>query len=110
MLRVDLRQAWHRMLRTLANPAAVLCFPESRRNPASKPRSRTRAIVAQLPGRGIAALIAHRPSATMFIHELVLFSRLPRRIKLRLASREIRFRLRANFPTRIGALAPNVAQ
>jgi pimeloyl-ACP methyl ester carboxylesterase len=54
-------------------------------------------IVAQLPGRSIAALVTHRPGATAFTHAIALFPGSPGYINLRVEDGEIRFGLRGNF-------------
>jgi hypothetical protein len=54
-------------------------------------------IVAQLPGRSIAALVTHRPGATKFTHAVALFPGSPGYISLRMEDGVIRFGLRGNF-------------
>lgn len=57
-------------------------------------------IVAQLPGRSIAALVTHRPGATRFTHAIALFPGSPGYMNLRVEDGEIRFGLRGNFLVR----------
>lgn len=54
-------------------------------------------IVAQLPGRSIAALVTHQPGATKFTHAIALFPGSPGYINLRVEDGEIKFGLRGNF-------------
>lgn len=54
-------------------------------------------IVAQLPGRSIAALITHQPGATKFTHAVALFPGSPGYINLRVEDGNIQFGLRGNF-------------
>lgn len=54
-------------------------------------------IVAQLPGRSIAALVTHQPGATKFTHAVALFPGSPGYIKLRVEDGDIKFGLRGNF-------------
>jgi hypothetical protein len=57
-------------------------------------------IVAQLPGRSIAALVSHRPGATKFTHAVALFPGSPGYMNLRMEDGQIQFGLRGNFLTR----------
>jgi hypothetical protein len=54
-------------------------------------------IVAQLPGRSIAALVTHRPGATRFTHGIALFPGSPGYFELRVENGEIRHGMRGNF-------------
>jgi pimeloyl-ACP methyl ester carboxylesterase len=54
-------------------------------------------IVAQLPGRSIAALVTHQPGAARFTHAIALFPGSPGYIDLRVEGGEPRFGLRGNF-------------
>ncbi len=54
-------------------------------------------IVAQLPGRSIAALVTHRPGETRFTHAVALFPGSPGFIGLKVEDGEIRFSQRGNF-------------
>ena len=60
----------------------------------------TEVIVAQLPGRSIAALITHRPGTTTFTHAIALFPGSPGYMNLRVEDGTIQFGLRVNFLTR----------
>ena len=57
-------------------------------------------IVAQLPGRSIAALVTHQPGATKFTHAIALFPGSPGYMNLRVEDGAIQFGLRGNFLTR----------
>lgn len=57
-------------------------------------------IVAQLPGRSIAALVTHRPGAAKFTHAVALFPGSPGYMNLRAEDGEIRYGLRGNFLVR----------
>jgi pimeloyl-ACP methyl ester carboxylesterase len=57
-------------------------------------------IVAQLPGRSIAALVTHRPGAAKFTHAIALFPGSPGYMNLRVEDGEIRYGLRGNFLVR----------
>ena len=54
-------------------------------------------IVAQLPGRSIAALVTHRPGARKFTHAIALFPGSPGYFELRVEDGEIRHGMRGNF-------------
>lgn len=54
-------------------------------------------IVAQLPGRSIAALVTHRPGDTAFTHAIALFPGSPGYFELRMEEGEIRHGMRGNF-------------
>jgi hypothetical protein len=54
-------------------------------------------IVAQLPGRSIAALVTHRPGAAKFTHGIALFPGSPGYFELRVEDGEIRHTQRGNF-------------
>lgn len=87
-------------LRGLAMLGIALAFPAQ---PAAAQRGDPNAalanevIVAQLPGRSIAALVTHRPGATKFTHAIALFPGSPGYINLRVEDGEIKFGLRGNF-------------
>jgi hypothetical protein len=57
-------------------------------------------VVAQLPGRSIAALVTHRPRATRFTHAIALFPGSPGYMNLRMEDGEINYGLRGNFLVR----------
>ena len=57
-------------------------------------------IIAQLPGRTIAALVTHRPGAAKFTHAIALFPGSPGYMNLRVEDGEIRYGLRGNFLVR----------
>jgi pimeloyl-ACP methyl ester carboxylesterase len=57
-------------------------------------------IVAQLPGRSIAALVTHRPGATKFTHGIALFPGSPGWIELRVEDGQIQHGMRGNFLVR----------
>ena len=57
-------------------------------------------VVAQLPGRTIAALITHRPGATRFTHAIALFPGSPGVMDLRMEDGQIQYGLRGNFLVR----------
>jgi hypothetical protein len=57
-------------------------------------------IVAQLPGRSIAALVTHRRGATRFTHAIALFPGSPGYMNLRVEDGEISYGLRGNFLVR----------
>lgn len=54
-------------------------------------------VVAQLPGRSIAALVTHRPGATKFTHAIALFPGSPGYFELRVEDGEVRHGMRGNF-------------
>jgi len=87
-------------LRGLAILGIALAFPAQ---PAAAQRADPNAafanevIVAQLPGRSIAALVTHQPGATKFTHAIALFPGSPGYINLRIEDGEIKFGLRGNF-------------
>lgn len=57
-------------------------------------------IVAQLPGRSIAALVTHRPGATRFTHAIALFPGSPGYMNMRVEGGSIHYGLRGNFLVR----------
>ncbi|MGH8641540.1 MAG: hypothetical protein ACRET6_07505 [Burkholderiales bacterium] len=57
-------------------------------------------IVAQLPGRSIAALVTHRPGATKFTHGIALFPGSPGWIELRVEDGQVQYGMRGNFLVR----------
>jgi hypothetical protein len=57
-------------------------------------------IVAELPGRSIAALVTHRPGATRFTHAIALFPGSPGYMNLRVEDGAIRYGLGGNFLVR----------
>lgn len=57
-------------------------------------------IVAQLPGRSIAALITHKPGVTKFTHAIALFPGSPGYMNLRVQDGNIEYGLRRNFVVR----------
>jgi hypothetical protein len=54
-------------------------------------------IVAQLPGRSIAALVSHKPAATKFTHAIALFPGSPGYFELRVEDGKIQHGMRGNF-------------
>jgi hypothetical protein len=54
-------------------------------------------VVAQLPGRSIAALVTHRPGATKFAHAIALFPGSPGYFELRVEDGQVQHGMRGNF-------------
>jgi pimeloyl-ACP methyl ester carboxylesterase len=84
---------------------ALLAFPPNSVHAQGKGKDPNSAfanemIVAQLPGRSIAALVTHRPGATRFTHAIALFPGSPGYMNLRVEDGEIRYGLRGNFLVR----------
>ncbi|MCC7483680.1 MAG: hypothetical protein IT529_01710 [Burkholderiales bacterium] len=57
-------------------------------------------IVAELPGRSIAALVTHQPGSTRFTRAIALFPGSPGYMNLRVEEGKIRYGLRGNFLVR----------
>jgi len=81
---------------------ALLAFPPNSVHAQGKGKDPNAAfanemIVAQLPGRSIAALVTHRPGATKFTHGIALFPGSPGWIELRVEDGQVQYGMRGNF-------------